>query len=125
MHISCCSTRRPRAAGSTAFYASLAVDDEALARGLADGTLAVDTRLRDALRALRATTGRSSCPGDERRLAFPRPTAAEDAAFAAEASVLVEIDGIVRAEQRVRALERRLDALERGPLRSARRLARR
>jgi hypothetical protein len=39
--------------------------------------------------------------------------------------VLVEIDGIVRAEQRVRALERRLDALEPGRLVSARRLMRR
>jgi hypothetical protein len=56
---------------------------------------------------------------------FPRPTAADDAAYAAEASVLVEIDGIVRAEQRVRALESRLDAVGRGPLGWARtRLAR-
>ena len=36
-----------------AFYDSFAVDDKALARGLDAGTLAVDTRLRDALRALR------------------------------------------------------------------------
>src|ERR671914_808063 len=35
-------------------YHSYVVDDEALERGLADGTLAVDRRLRDALRALRA-----------------------------------------------------------------------
>ena len=62
------------------------------------------------------TTGRSCSPARTQRLAFPRPSAAEDAAYAAEASVLVEIDGIVRAEQRVRALERRLDALEQGPL---------
>jgi hypothetical protein len=39
--------------------------------------------------------------------------------------VLVEIDGIVRAEDRVRALERRLDTLEKGPRLVARRLARR
>ena len=108
-----------------AHYASFAVDDEALERGLAEGTLAVDTRLRDALRDLRADDGTFVLPCDGRRLAFPRPTASEDAAYAAEASVLVEIDGIVRAEHRVRALERRLEALEEGPRRVARRLARR
>ena len=104
------------------FYASYAVDDEAFARGIADGSLAVDTRLRDALRHLRAADGSFALPGDGRSLAFPRPSAAEDAAYAAEASVLVEIDGIVRAERRVHALEGRLHAVERGPLR---RLARR
>ncbi len=106
-----------------AFYDSFAVDDEALARGLANGTLAVDTRLRDALRALRDDDGAFVLPGAGRRLVFPRPSAADDAAYAAEASVLVEIDGIVRAEQRVQALEGRLAALERGPLGVARRLA--
>ena len=108
-----------------AHYASFAVDDKPLERGLAEGSLAVDTRLRDALRDLRADDGTFVLPREERRLAFPRPTAPEDAAYAAEASVLVEIDGIVRAEHRLRALERRLDALEEGPRRVARRLARR
>ena len=108
-----------------AFYGSFAVDDNALARGLADGTLAVDTRLRNALRALSDDEGRFVLPDGERGLAFPRPSAADDAAYAAEASVLVEIDGIVRAERRVRALEGRLGALERGPLHTVRRLARR
>ena len=104
------------------FYASFAVDSDALDRGLADGTLAVDTRLRDALRALRASDGTFLLPGAERRLEFLRPSAADDAAYAAEASVLAEIDGVIRAERRVRALEGRLDALAKGPLR---RLARR
>ena len=95
-----------RRAGSRRSTTSLAVDDEALARGLADGTLAVDTRLRDALRALRddgrelrpaRATGRRSrsrgrAPPRTRRTQPRRPS-------------LVEIDGIVRAEQRVRALE--------------------
>jgi hypothetical protein len=108
-----------------AYYASFAVDADELARGLEDGTLAVDTRLRDALHALRADDASFALPDGGQRLAFPRPSAADDAAYAAEASVLVEIDGIVRAEQRVRALEKRLDALERRPLRTAHRLARR
>jgi hypothetical protein len=106
-------------------YDEYAVDDEALAQGLADGTLAVDTRLRDALRAIRGEDGSFVLPGEAEPLAFPRPSADDDAAYAAEASVLVEIDGIVRAEQRVRALEGRLDALERGPLPPIRRLAHR
>ncbi len=108
-----------------AFYDAHAVDDDALARGLADGTLAVDTRLRDALRALRGEDGRFALPGTGRRLAFSRPDAEDDAAYAAETAVLVEIDGIVRAEERVCALERRLDGLAEGPRRVARRLARR
>ena len=108
-----------------AFYDRFAVGDDALARGLADGTLAVDTRLRDALRALRGGDETFALPGSGRRLEFPRPNVADDAAYAAEASVLVEIDGIVRAEQRADALEARLNALERGPLRTVRRLARR
>jgi hypothetical protein len=100
-----------------AFYDTFAVDDQALARGLADGSLAVDTRLRDALRAIRDPDGSFLLPSAGSRLVFPRPSATDDAAYAAEASVLVEIDGVVRAEQRVRALERRLDALEQGPTR--------
>ena len=99
-----------------AHYDALAVDDGALARGLADGTLSIDTRLRDALRALRGERETFAVPGTEPRLDFPRPSPADDAAYAAEASVLVEIDGIVRAERRVEALEGRLDALARGPL---------
>jgi hypothetical protein len=58
-----------------AHYASFAVDDEAVARGLAEGRLAIDTRLRDALRHLRGDDGTFVLPGEERRLAFPRPTA--------------------------------------------------
>jgi Glycosyl transferase family 2 len=87
-------------------YAGFVVDDEALERGLAEGTLALDTRLRDALRAL-----------GESPLDFSRPDVREDAVFAGEASVLAEIDGIVRAAERVETLEQRLAALERRPLR--------
>jgi hypothetical protein len=102
------------------FYDAFAVDDGTLERGLADGTLAVDTRLRDALRAIRADDG--SFRLDAGELTFLRPGVKEDAAYAGEASVLVEIDGVVRAERRIDALEERLAALERTPLR---RLARR
>jgi hypothetical protein len=101
-----------------AFYDVHAVTDEALERGVTDGTLAIDTRVRDALRAIRDADGgfRIPSPGDPPLLSFPRPDVREDAAYAGEASVLVEIDGIVRAARRVDALEGRLAALERGPL---------
>jgi hypothetical protein len=98
------------------FYESFVVDDDELERGLADDTLALDTRLRDALRAIRAADGGFRLParGEEvPALAFPRPDVREDAAYAGETSVLVDIDGIVRAESRVDQLEQRLASLER------------
>lgn len=89
-------------------HSSLVVDDEALARGLGDGTLAVDTRLRDALRTLRTDTGFAV----GRPLAFPPLTLADDATYAVEAAVLGEAD-VIRVERRIDALEQRLRALER------------
>jgi hypothetical protein len=82
-------------------YTSLVVDDDALARGVADGTLVADTRLRDALRMLR----------EGRRLTFPAPLDGDDVAYAVEASVLDEAY-LVRAQRRADALEQRLDSLE-------------
>lgn len=101
-----------------AFYESFAVDDEALARGVANGSLAVDTRLRDALRALHADDGTLRLPGagGDGPLTFARPGVRDDALYAGEASVLIEIDGVVRAENRVETFEQRLASLERGPL---------
>jgi glycosyl transferase family 2 len=101
------------------FFESFVVSDEALARGVADGTLAIDTRLRDALRVLRdqARAGFVLPSVDSApRLSFPRPDVREDAMYAGEASVLVEIDGVVRAERRIETLEERLATLEREPL---------
>src|SRR5207302_635134 len=70
-------------------HESLVVDEEAVARGIADGTLAVDSRLRDSLRALRLDSsgdGRGfALPGElAEPLAFPAPTVADDAAYAVE-----------------------------------------
>jgi hypothetical protein len=75
------------------------------------------------LRAIRGDDGSFVLPDAGGRLTFPRPSAEEDAAYAAEASALVGIDAIVRAEERVQRLERSLVALERGRLGVARRLA--
>jgi Glycosyl transferase family 2 len=94
------------------FYAPLVVDDERLAQGLASGELAVDTRLRDALRSPGFGEGASSGP----RLEFGRPTLAEAAEYAAESSALQEADLGLALGSRVDALERRIGRLERGAL---------
>jgi hypothetical protein len=99
---------------------SLVVEEEALGRGLADGTLVADTRLRDALRSLRldAADGhpRSFALPSERAapLSFAPPTIAEDAEYAAEAAALGEAY-VVRIQRRLDALEERLRSLEQGP----------
>jgi len=109
------------------YYDSFVVTDDGLTAGLTDGSLARDTRLRDALRAIAA-------PGPERRfvlpedggarLTFSRPGVLDDAVYASEASVLADIDGVVRAERRVAVLEERLASLERGALGRLRALVR-
>jgi hypothetical protein len=108
------------------YYESFVVTDDELERGVADGRLRTDTRLRDALRSLRDGSGfRLPELGRSQVLAFPHPDIRADAEYAEEASILVEIDGIVRAEGRVEAFEQRLAALEQGPVSRLRRLARR
>jgi hypothetical protein len=93
------------------FFTSHLVSDDLLERGLANGTLAIDTRLRGALRLLRTPDGTYRPPDPEPLLVFDTPDVADSAAYAAEASVLGAIDGIVRAEQRVAGLEARLAGL--------------
>ena len=114
------AVRQGRIAG---FYESFAIGQKALAQGLADGTLAVDTRLRDALRALRRADGGFSLPGGCVPLSFPRPDVRDDAALAAEIAPLEEIDALERASIRIDALENRLARLEQGPVGWLRRLA--
>jgi len=83
-------------------HASLVVDDAALEQGLQDGTLVIDTRLRDALRAIRVG----------QPLTFPGPTLADDAAYAVEAAALTEAYA-VRAQRQLDGIEQRLLGLER------------
>jgi len=109
------------------YYGSFVVSDDALAGGLLDGSLALDTRLRDALRAISAPGGDGHfvLPDAGRaRLSFPQPGVADDAVYASEAAVLADIDGVVRAELRVDVLEERLASLERGALSRLRDLVR-
>jgi hypothetical protein len=88
-----------------AFFESLAVADDELAAGLADRTLAIDTRLRDVLQTLRDADGTFRPPAADDALAFAAPTPEDNAAFAVEASVLTSIDAIHRAERRADLLE--------------------
>jgi hypothetical protein len=85
------------------FYDSYVVDDETLAKGLADGTLAIDTRLRDAMRSLRAQPSR--------RLDFSDD--AVDAAYLAELAILEDGDPHAHAQRKAEDLEVRLAAMER------------
>ncbi len=115
------------------FYEPLVVDDDALERGLADGTLAVDTRLRDALGGLGFGQGRnagaerpvsdtasrnragSSPPGVRHGVSgFGRLDVTEAAQYAAETSALEESDLAMALGPRVEDLETRVGRLERG-----------
>lgn len=106
-------------------FSALVIDDAALERGLAEGTLVLDERLRDALRALaesgpgevasRADGRRFSVPdGNEPRLRLPLPTVVDDAAYAVDVAVVGEAD-VVRAQRRLDVLEERIAELERRP----------
>jgi len=101
------------------FYEPLVLTDEALEVGLARGELAVDTRLRDALRTMEREAG------DGSKLAFERPALTEDALFASEVSAIPESDAALWLEERAAALERGIATLERSaPARLRRKLGR-
>jgi len=93
--------------------APLVVDDRELERGLGEGVLVEDTRLRDALRSLAGaehvpSEGASFC---RRPLEFERPSVVDDALFAVEAAVVGDADEI-RRRRYVDDLERRLSDVE-------------
>jgi Glycosyl transferase family 2 len=89
------------------FYESYVVDDEALATGVADGTLAVDTRLRDALRSLRAEASTALTFSD-----------AVDTAYLAELALLEDGDPHAHAQRKADDLEARLAVIERSRLKA-------
>jgi hypothetical protein len=104
---------RIRSEGAAALVQSLVVDDAALDAGLADGSLILDTRLRDALRWLAS--------GAE-RLDTWTPTLADDADLAIDVDSALAHDARLRLDARAARVERRLDGVERSV---AMRLARR
>jgi hypothetical protein len=92
-----------RAGGFDEWLARWTLDDEALARGLDEGWLYEDTRVRDVLRLL--------CDGGDATRAFRMPPG-RDAAYIDDACRLAEADAIVRTAGRMDGLERRIASLE-------------
>ena len=93
-------------------YDAYAVDDNELARGLTDGTLVEDTRLRDAFRSL---------DRDARRLELR--DSAVDPGYLVEFGYIEDHTPFARAQRRIEALEARVTSVERGlPVRLSRRL---
>jgi len=99
-----------------AFYDPLVLDDVALERGLATGQFVLDTRLRDLLGTLavgNAPESRFRLPAERGSShAFERPQVGDDALFAGETSVIPESEAALWLEERARALERGIGALE-------------
>ena len=84
------------------FYEAYVVDDEALAKGIADDTLAIDTRLRDALRSLHAEPSRPLTFSD----------GAVDAAYLTELAILEDGDPHAHVQRKTEDLEARLATME-------------
>ena len=82
-------------------YRPFVVDDDELARGLSDGTLIEDMRLRDALRVLRDDRG---------QLEVPEPKV--DPGYLVELGYIEDNSAFVRAQRRIEALEARASRLE-------------
>lgn len=101
-------------------YRSWLVDDEALERRSAEGSVALDTRLRDALRRLAGVDelspgqGYPLPDGRSRLLEFPVDSHSAAAAYAHDTQPLHELDAETRLHERVSELEGRVRALERG-----------
>jgi len=100
------------------YYASLVVDDDGLTRHLAQRTAEIDTRLRDALRSLRAHRSahrQFRLPADGRTaLTLPEPDW-PDAGYVRDVASLAESDGSIKINRQMEQLERRLARLERVP----------
>ena len=94
-------------------YDEICVDDERLRRGLEEGSLAIDSRIRDALRTLAV---------DPASLRFPPRQALDAVSYAIDGAVLEEGE-LVRLLRRVDALGPRLGDLERSRTPSLSRLS--
>lgn len=105
------------------YFESRVVDDAALSRGLEEGWLATDERLRDVLRVLRGREGGFDPHGRaaaERHDAEPTRPAA-DAHFAADVAAGSANDTFVKSQRQVAELEARVVAQESALLRRVRR----
>jgi glycosyltransferase involved in cell wall biosynthesis len=84
-------------------YEPFLVDDDRFRRGLADGTLVEDTRIRDALRSLQRK--RPELAGDSE----------VDRGYLVELAYIEDHSLFVRAQQSIEAMEERVGRLERRP----------
>ena len=84
-------------------YDEICVDGARLGRGLDDGSLIVDTRMRDAARAL---------TGDPPSLGFPGRTPADEVGYAIDGAVL-DAGELVRLQRRVDVLRSRITGRDR------------
>jgi hypothetical protein len=111
-------------------YATMAVDEKLLARGLEDGTLVEDVRLRDALRRLRREAPESSrraflLPRElERPLELPRADIVDEMRYALESTTLIDAD-LARLQRRLDRIEGQLAAMQAKPWRRVAARARR
>jgi Glycosyl transferase family 2 len=85
-------------------YEPFVVDNEQLSRGLADGTLVEDTRLRDALRALRDRAGGHLAIGGASDV---------DDGYLLELGYIEDNSPFARAQRSIEAMETRVAQLER------------
>jgi glycosyl transferase family 2 len=95
-------------------YRLLVIDDEALERGLASGSLVHDPRLRDALRELRLEDGRFSLPAADAAALVPGPDGGARSRFALDEAALRDSD-VVRLVRRLDELRTRVDAVSSRP----------
>ncbi len=95
--------RRLDSEGLSAYHDAVLFGDEEVARGLGDGTLVEDTRLRDALAAI--DDGASTLPAWT-------PTLADDVDLALDFQLALERDSWVNLDRRAAALERSIARLE-------------
>jgi len=91
-----------------------ALSDEDVAHGVVDGSLAIDTRLRDALRVLRDPAGDGFVrPGGVgHRLRLAAPSLAEEAEFAGEVAMIGDAS-VVDVQRRLDELESHIASLNR------------
>lgn len=94
--------------GASDFFSSLVLDEDELEAGIETGALTVDTRLRDALRAVRRESpdqggGQFLLPTGGAALDFPRPAVDDERAYRSELAAL--------GDRSVFRLQRRLDDL--------------
>ncbi|MGH3136157.1 MAG: hypothetical protein ACRDPV_06665 [Gaiellaceae bacterium] len=87
------------------------IPEEAVAQGIADGSLAVDERLRDVLRTLHDGSGYRLPSDDASSLAFAVTTVVDDAKYAVECAAIGEVD-LDRLDRQIRDLEGRIALLE-------------